>query len=374
MKTMIFAFGVMVSLLISPNLFASVFVSNELIIKRSDDCSAISIEFERKDFLPDFTLSANEVLIAICEDEDAPENFTRFLESLNVGVEEIISLLDNNVSSSLIEKLQIEVQNEAYETLAREDQGAAGYSVPAIRPEDRDEGISISLGTEIYEVALDKVQCTDTVVGELDMTSSAQELQEQACYHLFDQFVNLYGIMQAELGRSNLEIVSQYLSNNAKEWEGFRKGIKPQTPWEMAINKFTFIKDDSKYFSPPPSIQYVFVHPSIAYDIIPVAADGDQNTEAFVIEGLGIHWWDVDRWYLPSGFSAVAVYADRATQSDWRPGLALYFEETLTLGVTRKDDAYGVFLSVDLVELTQDRDDLLNALGLSKIHDRLKGM
>lgn len=371
MKTTVSFLIAVASMLVSPALFAT----NAVNVVDKGECD-ISIEVTKRDFLPEFTKATGEVLTSLCKEPVDPENFVKFLEALNIGIEEIVSTVNEDVSEGELRRLQTEVQEAAYDSMSIENLSAAEYSVPAlggVREDEVDGKIVIPEGEKTFGVVPNTVQCTAAIDDALDLTSEG-ELQQYACAYLFEQFVDLYGKMQGGLGKPALKAVSQYLAKNAKEWRRFRNEIKPQTPWEMGINRVIFIDDYSKYFKAPPSFQFVVAHPSVAYDIVPEAADGDQTTEAFVIEGLGMHWWGGDQWYIPSGFSVVAVYADRATQSDWRPGLALYFEETFTLGATRKDGDYGVFLSIDLVELVQDRGNLLNELGLGKIHEKLKGM
>lgn len=336
------------------------------------DCDT-SIEVKGKNFLPKYTKAVSEVLKDLCKDPKTPSNFRGLLDALNVGVEEVMSVTDSEASEEELERIQKEVQDASYDNLLSDASDGSQFSIPAIGNVSSEKGtISIREGSKTFVVAPNEVQCTAGIRRELEL-DSADEFSSDACYYLFDQFVKLYGVMQGELARPGLSVVSKYLSETASRWASFRKEIKPQTPWEMVVNRAYFIDEYNKYFKPPPAWQIVLAHPSIAYDIVPSATDGDQNTEAFVIEGLGIHWWGVDRWYIPSGFSVVGVYADRASQSDWRPGLAVYFDRAFTIGATYKDQDYGVFLSVDLVEVLQDREELLDKFGLEKVHQRLSG-
>lgn len=331
----------------------------------------ISVQITGEDFLPEYTKAVEQFLRDRCERPNDPENFMKILEALNTGTEEVLAVLGEEADEDGLEMLQKEVQVPAYEFLSGDWFNPAEFNVPSfggVRVVE--EAIVIPEGAKDFVLAQNEAECSETIrtktEGELE-----DDFGKSACNQLFDQYQQLYSKMQGDLATPGLEALNRYLSKTLDDWASFRKEIKPQTPWELAINRWVFIDDYNKYFKSPPSWQWVVLHPSIAFDIVPEAEDGDQQTEAFVIEAVGAHWWGVDKWYLPSGIAAVAVFADRATQPDWRPGLAAYFDETFTLGVTLKGGDHGVFLSVDLVELVQDRENLLNSLGLDKVHEKL---
>jgi hypothetical protein len=180
------------------------------------------------------------------------------------------------------------------------------------------------------------------------------------CQAALKDFEVIYDFAQGTLSQPIAFELSKRLTVLEAEWTDFFDESKSQTVWEMAINGYFFQRDNEEHrFSEPPSWQLVFMHPRIVVENVKQAVDGQQLKSAIMVELAGVDWWRQDRWYLPSGGSVVTTYSDRSELEDWRWGIALNFASQFTLGASTRDGDTGVFITVDLLKLIQDKASIL---------------
>ncbi|PMG27802.1 hypothetical protein BCU94_18785 [Shewanella sp. 10N.286.52.C2] len=184
--------------------------------------------------------------------------------------------------------------------------------------------------------------------------------QASSCVDVLEDFKQLYVEIQnsqAEAGRLK---TLKSLNELKADWEPFLEKMKGQTALELLINQQVY-KNDSDTFSGPPASQWIVLHPMVLIENVSAAENGENTQEALGLEIIGMNWWKQEKWYMPSGGSVLAVYSDRADIDDVGYGLALHFQSNYTIGYTNHDGEDGVFISVDLIKLFQDKNKVFDS-------------
>lgn len=138
------------------------------------------------------------------------------------------------------------------------------------------------------------------------------------------------------------------------EWDRYFEQARAQTLLDAVLT--TAMAQDhlaqSKLVGPMEK-QWFVVHPSIVIENISAAADGDELSEAFAIEWIGVNWWDGASSPIgyPFGISLASVYSDRVDVEEVGHGLMLHFGNSLSIGVTDHDGDTGVAVTVDFLSL-----------------------
>lgn len=176
-------------------------------------------------------------------------------------------------------------------------------------------------------------------------------------------FSDLYGYAQKSFSQPFIVKSIQDLNKIERKWEDFYKRSRSQTLLEMAYNGKQFQDDNSvDGFAGPPDSQTILLHPSIVIENVNDAVDGQQEKEAILLELWGKNYWE-NEGIVPSGYSFGVLLADRA-ERDYAFGVALHFENTMTLGFSfRHNDSEeaGVFITYDLLKGLQDKKQTINA-------------
>lgn len=176
------------------------------------------------------------------------------------------------------------------------------------------------------------------------------------CQSALEEFAEIYNFAQGTYSQPLAFELSKRLDFLETRWNSFYEESKSQMFWEMIANGALFQRNNKAYqFSEPPSWQLVLMHPSVVVENVEDAIDGDQFKEALMLEAIGVDWWQQDKWYLPSGGALIAVYSDRLDVDDWGYGVALNFRSKFTIGVAEHGDDRGVFMTIDLMKLIQDK-------------------
>jgi len=193
-------------------------------------------------------------------------------------------------------------------------------------------------------------------------SSAKQKSVDMDCESALKEFEVIYNFAQGTYSQPLAFELSKRLSFLEKRWENFYQKSKSQTLWEMAINGSFFQKDNREHeFAEPPSWQLIVMHPTVVVESVSGAIDGDQLKEAVMIEAIGADWWQQDKWFLPSGGSFIAIYSDRADVDDWGYGFALNFDSKFTLGASDHGGDLGVFVTIDLLKLIQNKASIIDS-------------
>ena len=174
------------------------------------------------------------------------------------------------------------------------------------------------------------------------------------CETVLAEFIQLHNqVQKLQAGSLRLDTLKTLRELRA-EWDLFIDQMKGQTWLELWVNRKAYA-NQSNSFARPPSRQWIILHPTVLVEYVDSAADGENFEQALGLELVGMNWWQQDKWYVPSGASLIAVYADRAESRDVGYGVALHFLNDYSIGYTNHDGDEGIFLSVDLIKLFQDK-------------------
>ncbi len=147
-----------------------------------------------------------------------------------------------------------------------------------------------------------------------------------------------------------------------RQWDAYFDEALFQYPWELALNGAWLKKHDPRPedahgnklgFLPPPTSQWIVLHPNVGMEYVAAAPDGQQFKPVVYIEMLGYNRW---RWGESGdmknalGWSVLASYADRAATKDLRYGVMVHYRNSFDLGITYSDKDVGVILSMDLAQ------------------------
>lgn len=182
------------------------------------------------------------------------------------------------------------------------------------------------------------------------------------CGDVLREFADYYNYAQNTYASPGAIAFAQTVSGFSREWDQYLDNGKGFTPLELLVNSYFFKRNEKSYFSSPPEIQWIVLHPEVVVENVQGALDGDNTKEALMVQVLGASWWRQDRWYLPNGGSLIAAYADRPGVKDLGYGIALHFRGTFSVGYTRHRGKGGVLVSYDLLKLLQDKQSVLKEL------------
>jgi len=183
------------------------------------------------------------------------------------------------------------------------------------------------------------------------------------CFSALQEFVALYNYAHGTISQPLAWDLMNHLENLEKQWDNYYEKSKAQTIWEMGLNGYFFQKDNKEHqFMTPPDYQFILMHPGLVVENIPEALDGEHVEEAITLEAVGINYWQQDAWYLPSGAALIGLYSDRIGKEDWGYGIAMYFNNSYTFGVSIHGKKYGYFASVDFLKIIQDKQSTLEEI------------
>lgn len=176
-----------------------------------------------------------------------------------------------------------------------------------------------------------------------------------SCNDVLKEFQLLYGEAQSFYSLYTAIKTKYQLKAVMKQWDDYLDSSRSQTPLELLVNGYFYKKKEASHFQPPPSGQFILLHPALVIEDVNSAADGENTKQSLIIDVIGYDWWVQDSWYLPSGFSYSRIYSDRAGVKDWGDGISLHFRSQFTLGYSKHKDEEGVYISVDLLKLFEDK-------------------
>jgi hypothetical protein len=184
----------------------------------------------------------------------------------------------------------------------------------------------------------------------------AQSVKSGArCRDVLNEFARLFNEAQSFYSLYSAIKTKYQLKSVMKQWDNYLESSRSQTPLELLVNGYFYKKHEASYFKPPPNGQLIVLHPGLVIEDVNGAIDGENTKQSLMVEVIGYNWWQQDTWYLPSGFSYTRIYTDRAGVKDWGDGVSLHFRSQFTLGYSKHKDEEGIFISVDLLKLFEDK-------------------
>lgn len=204
----------------------------------------------------------------------------------------------------------------------------------------------------------------DSINGKINDDAANDKCKDKAlafnktCYEVLEDFRVAINAANADDNRIALARVSERVGLYSKQWNKYFMDARSQTPWELGFNTWLY-KDEltQDKFVLPPSHQLALLHPSIVYEYISDAVDGEQGKEALAIEWIGMNWWNLK---VPLGISLVTTYSDRALVNDVGNGVMIHINNEYSIGVTDHDGDTSVFVTIDLLKLIQGKEKRVN--------------
>jgi hypothetical protein len=140
-------------------------------------------------------------------------------------------------------------------------------------------------------------------------------------------------------------------------WDNYFKEPRHQYPWELAVNSWRYrndIKGKPPELHNPPSDQLIALHPSLAMEYVRKAQKGDRFQPVLILELIGFNRWNWDeegKSRGAHGASLIASYSDRGNLASTRYGVMVHWNHNVSFGVTHRNGATGLFLSLDAGKL-----------------------
>jgi len=151
------------------------------------------------------------------------------------------------------------------------------------------------------------------------------------------------------------------------QWQVYFDESIPQWPWELGLVNGPIYEHTLKHekgLGKVPDWQLIVAHPDVALEYVDGAADGDQFRPSLMVEIVGVDFWSWEHgakqkgpWGLPIpvGAGFVATFADRADSKDWGFGGVIHINHTYNIGATFRGSDKGIFFSVNLAKLFEDK-------------------
>ena len=146
------------------------------------------------------------------------------------------------------------------------------------------------------------------------------------------------------------------------DWNQFLYQSKTQLPLDIWLQDRIGMNGEyyGKGFAGPPDRQYFLLHPTVAFENVSDARDGNRTKASLLVEVLGVNFWrqedQLDLGFTRlTGAGLIATYSDRAGTEEWGYGGQLTFSSAYSVGVTDRDGDIGITLSVNIAELWKDK-------------------
>lgn len=181
---------------------------------------------------------------------------------------------------------------------------------------------------------------------------------DESCWSGFSGYMDILKTVYLPLGLKNIAQADQLISIKDDEWNRYIEKSRSQTLFDIAVTTFAYEITYGKQpdvFSSPPKVQWFFMHPSVTIENVKGALDGDESKEALALELLGFNYWKDACFGYACGASLIVNYADRNGIEDRGWGAMFHIDNSYSFGVTKHGSETGIFITVDLLKLFQDK-------------------
>ena len=179
-----------------------------------------------------------------------------------------------------------------------------------------------------------------------------------SCADILTAYIGLLKDVYRPLSDGPLRKTLDFLTNKEKEWESFIEESRSQTFVDIAVTSWLYDKmyDNGEHdFKSPPKVQWFSLHLSPIIENVSAAIDGDQFKESLALEVIGFNKWKDGCFGVACGASFIVNYTDRNGVDDTGWGLMFHVDNSYSFGVTKHGGDTGIFITVDLLKLFQDK-------------------
>ena len=194
----------------------------------------------------------------------------------------------------------------------------------------------VSTSKEVGQACFDSASCTDTITA----------------------YISLLKDVYRPLSDKPLREALDSLSRKEKEWKSFIEESRSQTFVDIAVTSWIYNKvydNGDDVFKSPPNVQWFSLHLSPIIENVSAAIDGDQFKESLALEVIGFNRWKDGCFGFACGASFIVNYTDRNGVDDTGWGLMFHVDNSYSFGVTKHGGDTGIFITVDLLKLFQDK-------------------
>lgn len=178
------------------------------------------------------------------------------------------------------------------------------------------------------------------------------------CVAVFDDLSEAFNAYREPYEQYTSNRNSVLIDELSKDWDRFLEVSKSQTALEVFLSTWFqsghFKKD---YLVGPPKYQIIALHPQLVYETLGEARGGERGETGIALEWFGINFWDSK---IPFGISLARVFVDRTSGDPYADGVMLHFDNQYSIGFTDHDEGTGVFVTIDLLKLIEDKKSNLD--------------
>lgn len=196
------------------------------------------------------------------------------------------------------------------------------------------------------------------VYARVPKTNAESCINNDMCGKAFLAYMNILKDVYNPLSAAPLKLAYDFLTLKDKEWTTYIENARGQTFVDIALTSALY---EWKYgkgehdFRSPPKIQWFALRPNVLIENVSGAVDGDQLKESLALEVIGLNYWEDACFGLACGASIIVHYSDRSSVEDTGWGVMLHVDNSYSFGVTDHGGDIGLFVTVDLLKLFQDK-------------------
>jgi hypothetical protein len=183
-------------------------------------------------------------------------------------------------------------------------------------------------------------------------------IKDEECAKALIAYRKILKDVYRPLAAEPLQLTYDFLTLKDKEWTTYIEDARSQTFVDIVVTswlyEWAFGKGDHDFRSPP-KVQWFALRPNVLIENVSSAADGDQVKESLALEVIGLNYWEDACFGLACGASIIVNYSDRNGVDDTGWGLMLHVDNSYSFGVTDHGGETGLFVTVDLLKLFQDK-------------------
>lgn len=211
----------------------------------------------------------------------------------------------------------------------------------------------VRIGVQLHQGFLDDAcrspeapACAQTYSAAKDLVRHARLVQRALSYH----------------ARPVIDAHYAEAVKRDRQWTAYFDEARFQYPWELWLNGLWITRNDPRPkdangermgFLPPPTSQWIVMHPDVGLEYVGGAADGNQFEPSVLLEVFGYNRWrwsDEGRMRGALGASLIAAYSDRASADDLAWGMMFHYHNAFSLGATYRDGDWGALISADVAQ------------------------
>lgn len=178
----------------------------------------------------------------------------------------------------------------------------------------------------------------------------------QDCVFMFNDLSRAINPYQRNLNSYNAYRTKTILQGLSENWDSYFETGRYQNSAGIVLT--TFMEKDHLYgdrLVGPPKRQWLALQPGLIVENVNESPDGENIEYAIAMEWVGVNWWQDSFLGIPFGFSFASVYSDREGVKDVGHGMMFHFDNKYTVGFADHDGDTGIYLSLDILKLFQDK-------------------